>query len=436
MPIDEVDVRLSGPGDPVSGDCAVGTEGERTPCPADVASGGELSASAEGLEPGEGMTVSASFPTGAFAGAEPVLENSYSPALAFSVTPATVGAGLAGLLLLTIPAIVRARRGRDRPEHGGARPWDASAPQLTPPQDARPGQLGTVVDGYAQRHEVTATLLDLAVRGFLRIEEVDDPDTERGVEDPPTDWRLVRSFPRSPSSLRSYEQELLDAVFADGDEVVLSDLQSSLAATQTQVCASMYRDVVELGWFHSDPAATRRRWYVIGAAVLTAGAALTIVLAIITTWALTGIGVGLAGLVILALAGRMPTRTSAGAQVRRRTQAFRDQLATTDLQRLPRPERVAALADDAHTDVASRYLPYAVALGVAEEWEEVLRRSGPQPAPVWYITTYPSGATGGWPGVFAFSSPSNPALAPPARSSGAGATSVGGAAGGGGGGSW
>ena len=34
-------------------------------------------------------------------------------------------------------------------------------------------QMGTVLDERADMHDITATILDLAVRGFLRIEEME-----------------------------------------------------------------------------------------------------------------------------------------------------------------------------------------------------------------------------------------------------------------------
>jgi hypothetical protein len=434
VPVDRAEVRLAGPPGsvPASGDCVRGEQGDATPCPADVGAGGELRATAEGLAPGEGVTVSATFPTGTFPGSAPVLEDTFSPARAFRLTPATAGLALGGLLLLALPAVLRSRR--DRPRAG----LDASgeAPQLTPPQDARPAQLGTLLDGRAERHEVTATLLDLAVRGHLRIEELDDPDADRADGDPPADWRLLRVHGADRRALRRYEQQLLDAVFADGDEVAMSDLQSGFATTQAAVSRSAYADVVELGWFVADPAATRNRWYGIGAALLLGGMLLTIVLAATGTWALAGTGVALAGLVILGVAGRMPQRTAAGEEVRRQTRSFRASLAATDPTWLTEGRRVADLPGAARTDVAIRYLPYAVALGVAGEWQEALQRSGPGPVPDWYAPSSPGSTIAVWPALVVFSSPDNPALTPPVGTGAAGSTSVGGAAGGGGGGSW
>jgi hypothetical protein len=421
VPIDDVEVVLSGPAGaaPVAATCAVGAEGDRTPCRVVDPAGGSVEYGATGLGPGEGVTVSATFPAGTFPDARPVYEDTFSPAQAFRATPVTAALALAGLLALAAPAVRRVRRNR-APRSAGPVP-----PQFTPPPDARPAQLGTLLDGYAQRHEVTATLLDLAVRGFLRIEEVEDADGGTAQ-----DWRLVRAA--APTGLRPYEQLLLDAFFADGDEVVLSEVQDRFSGIESDVCAAMYADVVQLGWFHEDPAAIRRRWYRLGAAVLVAGALLTGVLALTSTWALAGVGVVLAGIVVLALAGRMPLRTASGAAVREQVVAFRQHLAAADPRWLAEQGRVDDVASAARADPRIRYLPHAVALGVAEEWAELAGSAG-GPAPDWYVPA--SRGTTVWPALLVFSSSSNPALAAPA-SSGGGSTYVGGGGGGGGGGSW
>ena len=44
--------------------------------------------------------------------------------------------------------------------------------EFVPPDRLRPGQLGTLVDFKANPLDVTATIVDLAVRDYLVIEEI------------------------------------------------------------------------------------------------------------------------------------------------------------------------------------------------------------------------------------------------------------------------
>ena len=65
---------------------------------------------------------------------------------------------------------------------------DRSGPVLfRPPDGLRPAQLGVLVDERADPVDVTATIVDLAVRGYLTIEEI----PKHGWRGKP-DWTLTK----------------------------------------------------------------------------------------------------------------------------------------------------------------------------------------------------------------------------------------------------
>ena len=70
-----------------------------------------------------------------------------------------------------------------------------------PPDDLRPGELGTLVDFEADPLDVTATIIDLAVRGYLKIEEV-----EKEWYQFRHDWTLTKL--QRAGELRRYERTL------------------------------------------------------------------------------------------------------------------------------------------------------------------------------------------------------------------------------------
>ena len=413
VPVDEVTVRLTAPGDLTAGTCVAGPTGSRDACESDTR-GDTLTASAGGLDEGEGVTVTATMPAGSVA-TEPVLRGSFSPARAFGTGAVPLGTALLVLAGLLGAILARLRRGavpRTPPTDAGRLP---SAALPDPPAHARPAQLGTLLDGRADLHEVAATLFDLAGRGLLTLREADvDADgapKERAPGAAPTDWHVERTGGDRPADLRRYEVELLRVLFADGDRRLLSTLHTKRAAEVAQVQAEMHRDVVELGWFTADPAGVRRSGYAVASALLLGGAALTAALAVWTTFALTGAAVVLAGLVLLGLAHRLPVRTATGAHLLAETRRYRDALA----------------AADPDSAVVERHLAYAVALQVVDEWKGALESSDVV-LPGWYAGA--PGSPAMWPAVFSMSS----SAGTPAPAGGAGGVGVG--AGGGGGGSW
>ena len=101
--------------------------------------------------------------------------------------------------------------------------------EFVPPDGLRPGQVGTLVDFKANPLDVTATIVDLAVRGYLKIEELSEAGLLRQG-----DWKLTR-MKEDDAELMPYEQKLLDGLFRDEPEVQLSDLRYTFAARMTAV---------------------------------------------------------------------------------------------------------------------------------------------------------------------------------------------------------
>ena len=89
---------------------------------------------------------------------------------------------------------------------------DETPVEFVPPDGLRPGQIGTLVDFKANPLDVTATIVDLAVRGYLTIEELHE-----GTVCGKHDWTLTRSD-KDADELLPYEQLLLDGLFRDGDD--------------------------------------------------------------------------------------------------------------------------------------------------------------------------------------------------------------------------
>ena len=254
------------------------------------------------------------------------------------------------------------RAGRTRVRGGE---WNGTvAPRFTPPDGMTPGLAGTVIDGKAHAVDVSATLIDLAVRGHLRLVSVPEEGGEH-------DWRLERLDSPSADRLLPFEQLLLSAIFAQGRSVTIGQLKKrGFDLTMRQAQIGLYREVVDRGWYTKHPLDRNRRLGLLGVPLLLVGIAVAITGAVMlsrsseSAWPMLGGGLGLVAAAVLLLwggRGRTP-RTAEGTAARIQTLAFEKYLATAEANQIRFEEA---------RDVFSRFLPYAVVFGLAERWAKV-----------------------------------------------------------------
>lgn len=267
------------------------------------------------------------------------------------------------------------------------------AVQFNPPPGVQPGMVGTIIDETADTLDVSATVIDLAVRGFLRIEEI-----EGGGMFSRTDWRLTALTPPAGEQVRPYEENVLRGLFEQGSPVQLSDLKNHFAGTLAATKDLMYDEVLSRGWFRKSPQTQRAAWrgfgfFIMGAGVVTLFAYGSISQTIDTTggvslpissgWVL-GAGLLLAGFVIQLLGARMAAKTAAGSAVLAQSLGFRQYLVTAEANQIKWEEA---------QEIFSRYLPFAIVFGVAERWAKTFQEVAAAAAaagqvvvmPDWYI---------------------------------------------------
>ena len=299
--------------------------------------------------------------------------------------------------------------------------------EFAPPEELRPGQVGTLVDEEANTLDVSATIVDLAVRKHLVIEEI------------PKKWLLGKAdwkFRRLPvpegDHLLPYESKLLAGLFEDGDEVELSELRKKFAERLQTVKDALYQDMVVRKWFLRRPDQVRQAWTVVGILVLAAGIAITIVLAYFTKLGLLGIPLAVGGVLLLVGAKRMPARTAKGTAMTRRVNGFRVVIEKAE-------EHMATWAEQ--ENVFTRFLPYAVVFGVTDKWAKAFEALGEVPDDMsWYVSSRPFVYSDFGESIDSFTITTSGTIAStPAGSGGSGfggGGSSGGGGGGGGGGSW
>jgi hypothetical protein len=370
VPIDRASARVQAPADITQVACFQGVSGSRLGCAEAAASGATATFGTSDLDPNAGMTIVVALPKGAIQPEPaPILVERRTLEDAFAINGRTLGAsGALAVLGIGAVSVLAWRRGRDRRWTGPA--VDAAMGNLTgeeqriplgrqeagtvefvPPDKVRPGQVGTLIDERANLLDVTATIVDLAVRGFLRITELDD--------DGKPDYQLDR-LEKDTGELHPYERELLDSLFATGPSVKLSDLKYEFTSELASLKEALYDDVVANGWYRVRPDRTRLWWRLLGIAVVVVGVLLTILVASTTSFGLIPLAIVLTGIVLLAVGGTMPARTGKGSAMLSRIRGFRRLFDEGE------EDTRARFAEQ--QGIFSQYLPYAIVFGCTEKW--------------------------------------------------------------------
>ncbi len=279
---------------------------------------------------------------------------------------------LAGLLAIGGPVLLYLwwyRKGRDVPV-------GLIADYLPdPPSDLPAGMVGTLIDERADLQDVIATLLDLARRGVLEIEETQEP----GFLGIGTKTDFTYRLKSQDVELRPYETLFIKEFFGRKTEVELSDLQNKFYSALPALRTALYKEVVDEKFFTGNPDTVRSQYGCLGMVVLAAafggGLFLSAVLSELSQFAFClPISLGITGVGAVLVARYMPKRTATGAEAFARWNAFKRYL--QNIEKYTNVEEASAIFGE--------YLPYAVAFGLEKSWIEKFRKVD-APPPTWWI---------------------------------------------------
>lgn len=260
-------------------------------------------------------------------------------------------------------------RGRD------PRPGRSHVVRYEPPAGLTPAEVGTLMDQRAHLRDITATVIDLAVRGFLRIEPRQTSGLGmRGA----SDYQLVSLTSwEGDAALKPYERDILKGVFGNpGTTKDLSDLEETFYEHLPAIREHLYMGLVKAGYLDSHPERVRKR-YVVGGCLLGMG-----IWGALVVWGMPQgfmmvpavLASSLSATIVILLSGVMPRRTLKGAQATDQIFGFLEFLRRADADRIRRIN---------HPGLFERCLPYALAFGVAHQWARAFEGLYTQP-PSWY----------------------------------------------------
>jgi uncharacterized membrane protein len=312
------------------------------------------------LPPNNGVTLAALFPRGIITPATRPLWDILRPILDF----------IPGLLLVLGYFLYWRRNGRD------PRVSRVIAPEFEPPAGLRPAEAKAIDEEWnAKSDYFSATLIDLAVRGYLTIQN--QPKQGFFGQD---NAIFTRTDKPISSDLKEFEQAALTLIFEQGQTTTLSALKASLSnklINPLQIFNVQVASSIEEANL-MDANSLKARSTAIG------GIGLLVLLGFFALQAHVGlslVGVGIiCALPFMALfAYLMPRRTPEGAVIEGKIKGFQLYMKKAEQYRQRFNEEQG---------IFDRLLPYAIAFGLTSYWVKAMKMAyGNNYAysPIWWV---------------------------------------------------
>ncbi|HKQ88565.1 MAG TPA: DUF2207 domain-containing protein [Candidatus Acidoferrales bacterium] len=291
------------------------------------------------------------------------------------------------------------------------------AVQYEPPDKLTPGECGTLVDNSVDMRDITATLVDLAVKGYISIEQrQQDGLIHFGhhnnyifhLKKQPSEWSVLRPhetamlagmFFSGPAALagfagRAFARNIATLVAnATGQDIESSGLQDSVSLADMQnhfyvnlpsIRSSIMNALVSDGYYTHSPDSVRQGYIFAGIIIgflivagsnFLSGATQSSKLA----WIIAGIAVGA---IICAFGWFMPAHTEEGERALEKVLGFEDFLGRVEGDKIERMVKTP--------DLFEKYLAYAMALRVDKKWVQQFSGIAMQP-PSWFQGSYGPG---------------------------------------------
>jgi len=374
-----------------------------------------------GLNPYEGMTVGVGWPAGHISSRPSEMQERLAGVVRWCPL-------LIPLLIFILALKAWEKHGRD-PEEG------SYVVRYEPVEGASPAELGTLVDNSADMDDITATLVDLAVRGFIRIEETTESHL-LGLSHS-TDYILhILRDPSQWTGLKPHEQLYLDALTTlapiGETSVKVSELRNKFYTYLPKIRNAIYDSLLASGYYLERPDKVQGKWIALAVLSAIVGIGLGVLATkmmwlLISPFALIAAGV-LSTIILFVFSLIMPARTIAGARAREATLGFKEFLSRVEEERMKKLITSPAMFE--------RFLPYAMAFGVADKWAKAFEDIYREP-PQWYVGSTGQFSTSSFShSITAMSSAAGSSMSssPSSSGSGGGGSSGGGSGGGGGGG--
>lgn len=248
--------------------------------------------------------------------------------------------------------------------------------QYEPPDKLRPAQIMGLTRKRLIPRDITATMIDFAVRGYLKIEEIETKTLWKKTKD----WRLIKQndYTDDPN-LTAYEIYLLKKIFGATDTRLISTLKNKFRPYLISLDKQLIKDLRHRDYFH--PKLRRVPRIYLALAIGSAVVSVIFMRFSEPRYFMNMLLVAVGLFVIYGLHTR-PRHTSRGNETLWQIKGFKEFMKTVHQDRAKFYEQ---------TRIFEELLPYAIAFNITRQWAKNFEGIYTTP-PSWYSGSLTAGA--------------------------------------------
>ncbi|MGH7886042.1 MAG: DUF2207 domain-containing protein [Thermodesulfobacteriota bacterium] len=251
---------------------------------------------------------------------------------------------------------------------------DSIAVMYEPPANLTPAEAGTLFDEKVDMIDITSTVVDLAVRGFLKIEEI---TTSKFLFLSDKDYKLIKIKNGDGTELKWHEIKILDGIFpGNKGETFISKLRNSFYTHLPGIEESLYKQLVDGQYFPSSPENIRKIFKYFGYGIIF------FCIGFLPLFQYKIVG-AVFGILFIIFSKYMPRKTKKGAIINNQLMGFREFIERVETDRIKR-------LSEEDPKVFDKILPYALVFGLEEKWAKAFDELFTEP-PSWYYSPNYSG---------------------------------------------
>jgi uncharacterized membrane protein len=251
-------------------------------------------------------------------------------------------------------------------------PGESVAPMYEPPKGMSPAEAGTLLTDTIHPRDITSTIVDLAVRGYIKIEE----KVETILVFHQKDYIFHLLKPEAQwGDLAPHERVMLSNIFLAGNDTRLSSLKNRFYTAIPTIREDIMSALKRKGMYTLDPESANGYSIVAAIAIVILLAAVHYLgwLNLLNSAPLLIVSGLISAVIWWLFARQMTAKTMLGARTQVSILGFQEFMNRVDADRIKHMP----------PDTFEKFLPYAMAFGVEHHWAQAFAGIVKDP-PSWY----------------------------------------------------